>query len=197
MPHLEYHFDIVCPYAYLGSTQIEALCERTSATLSWHPVLLGGILKSIGTDPMFTLKLPAAKIRHNMLDMCRWADLWGVPFSMHEKHPVRTVMTQRVLIAADSPPALIHRLYKAYWVENRNLNSSEELAEVVTDAGYDGPGLVEQSNDPQVKQLLRNATDAVVDRGAFGVPAMFVDNTLIWGQDRLNFVEQLLTKEVQ
>ncbi|HIA01972.1 MAG TPA: 2-hydroxychromene-2-carboxylate isomerase [Myxococcales bacterium] len=197
MAHLEYHFDIVCPYAYLGSTQIEALCERTEATLSWHPVLLGGILKSIGSDPMFTLKLPAAKIRHNLLDMLRWADVWEVPFSMHQQHPVRTVMTQRAIIAAGAHPKLIHRLYRAYWVENLDLNNAGLLAEIITDAGFDGPAVVEQTNNPQIKQALRKATDEVTARGAFGVPAMFVDETLIWGQDRLSFVEQLLTKELQ
>ena len=63
MAHLEYHFDIVCPYAYLGSTQIAALCDRHDATLTWHPVLLGGILKSVQVDPMFTTKLSASAVK--------------------------------------------------------------------------------------------------------------------------------------
>jgi 2-hydroxychromene-2-carboxylate isomerase len=189
---LQYHFDIVCPFAYLGSTQVESLCESHSATLSWHPVLLGGILKSIGTDPLFTVKLPAAKIRHNILDMQRWADLYGVPFSMHPRHPVRTVMTQRALVAAGSPAALVHGLYRAYWVDTLDLNEPDVLAEVISDAGYDGAGIVAETENPAIKQQLRDATDQVVARGAFGVPAMFVGDTLIWGQDRFQFVEQLL-----
>jgi 2-hydroxychromene-2-carboxylate isomerase len=194
MAHLEYHFDIVCPYAYLGATQIEALCERAGATLSWHPVLLGGILKLVRKDPDFALSMPAAKARHNLLDMLRWAHAWEVPFSMHPRHPVSTVMTQRALIVAGANGQLIHRLYRAHWVENRNLDNPDELAEVLTDAGYDGPTVVEQTRDPHIKQALREATERVVERGAFGVPAMFIGDTLIWGQDRLHFVEQLLTE---
>lgn len=195
MAHLEYHFDVVCPYAYLGSTQIETIVERCNASISWHPVLLGGILRSVGVDPMFTTKLPREKMRHNLNDMHRWADQWGIEFNFHPRHPVRTVTVQRALIAAGSEKRLIDALYTAYWVQNRDLDNDKELINVLNEAGYDGPALLEQTQDPNIKLKLRIATDTVVERGAFGVPAMFIDDTLIWGQDRLHFVEHLLQGE--
>ena len=40
-PHtIDYWFDYTCPYAYLGSTQIEGVARRTRATLRWRPMLL-------------------------------------------------------------------------------------------------------------------------------------------------------------
>lgn len=192
MAHLEYHFDIVCPYAYLGSTQIKSIVDRCNASISWHPVLLGGILRSVGMDPMFTTKLPTEKMRHNLNDMYRWADQWGIDFKFHPRHPMRTVTVQRTLIAAGPTQSLIDALYRAYWVDNRDLDDDTELASVLNDAGLDGNALIEQTQDPNIKLQLRSATDRVVERGAFGVPAMFVGETLIWGQDRLHFVERLL-----
>ena len=61
MGHLKYHYDIVCPYAYPGSTQVEALGARVGASLSWHPFLLGGVFQAIAVDPMFTTKLSPSK----------------------------------------------------------------------------------------------------------------------------------------
>ena len=52
-----------------------------------------------------------------------------------------------------------------------------------------------RNREPSIKEQLRAATDAVVARGAFGVPAMFVGDDLVWGQDRLHFVERLLQGE--
>ena len=195
MPHLEYHFDIVCPYAYLGSTQMTALCERNNATLSWHAVLLGGILKSVKVDPMFTTKLSPAKAKHNVVDMYRYADMLGVPFQFNPRHPVRTVKVQRALVVAQSPEALIHQLYRAYWVDNLDLSQDEVLKDVIDNVGLDGAGILSETENPLIKEQLRAATDAVVARGAFGVPAMFVGDDLVWGQDRLHFVERLLQGE--
>ena len=44
MADLYFYYDIVCPYAYLASRRVEAMAERTGATLEWCPVLLGGLL---------------------------------------------------------------------------------------------------------------------------------------------------------
>lgn len=192
MAHLEYHFDIVCPYAYLGSTQVASLCRKNNATLSWHPVLLGGILKSTDVDPMFTVKLSQEKAKHNLLDMHRTADVLGVPFKFNPLHPIRTVKVQRALIAADANEALIHALYEAYWVEGLDLSQDSVLQAVLDDAGLDGQGIMDAVEQPEIKARLREATDRVVARGAFGVPAMFVGDELVWGQDRLHFVERLL-----
>jgi 2-hydroxychromene-2-carboxylate isomerase len=195
MAHLEYHFDIVCPYAYLGSTQVAALCRKHNATLSWHPVLLGGLLKSVKVDPMFTTKLSPAKAKHNVLDMYRHAEMMGVPFKFNPLHPIRTVKVQRALVAANVPEKLIHQLYHAYWVDNIDLSQEELLKEVIDSAGLDGAGILEETENPTVKAQLRKATDEVFERGAFGVPAMFVGDDLVWGQDRLHFVERLLQGE--
>ncbi len=205
MKHLEYHFDIVCPYAYLGSTQVEALCARTDATLSWHPFLLGGVLKTIGTDPGFTLKLPENKMRHNLLDAVRWADYLGVDFGWHKRHPMRTVTTMRALLlladdeGAIADPAPIHALYRAYWVDGRDIDDEKVLAEVLTEAGLDGEALVAGTKAPEVKQRLIDVSTGAADRGIFGAPAMFIrgvrgfEEEMWWGQDRLAMVEEALT----
>lgn len=200
--HVEFHFDIVCPYAYLGSTQIEALAARCDATVSWHPFLLGGVFKSIRVDPTFTLKMPAAKTRHNLLDAIRWADFLGVDFAWHPNHPMRTVSTMRALLAlADdkdviADPAPIKALYRAYWVDHRDLTDDTELAAVLSECGLDGAALLEQTRSPALKQRLKDVSARAAQRGVFGAPAMFVDGALYWGQDRLEFVEAALKGEM-
>lgn len=196
---VDYYYDIVCPYAYLGSTQIEAICARHGRTVRWRPILLGGVLKAIRRDPWFTTKLPAAKAKHNTLDALRWADHWGVPLTWNPGHPVRTVTTMRALVAAeraglDAAP-LVRALYRAYWAEGRMLDDEAVLADTLTAAGADGAGLVRQAAEPAIKAELRARTDEALSRGVFGVPATFVGDALYWGQDRLDFVERDLAAQ--
>jgi 2-hydroxychromene-2-carboxylate isomerase len=77
-------------------------------------------------------------------------------------------------------------------VENRDLDQDDVLAEVLDEAGLNGAATVAMTQDPAIKADLRQRTDQVVERGVFGVPAMFVGDQLVWGQDRLHFVETLL-----
>ncbi len=187
---IDFYYDIVCPYAYLGSTQIEALAERCGAELRWHPVLLGGIFRSVGgaQSPMTQMSAPRARL--NALDLERWADTWSVPFSFPSNHPRRTVNAMRLLTATphDERPALTRHLYRAYWVDGRDLADRDVLNAVAIEAGVD-PGLIDS---PAARQGLFDTTAEAVAHGAFGVPAVVVDGTLWWGQDRLNFVERAL-----
>ena len=57
MKPVRFFYDIACPYAYIASTQIEAICKAASAPLEWCPILLGGLYRSVGgTDHPATLR---------------------------------------------------------------------------------------------------------------------------------------------
>lgn len=190
---LHFHYDISCPYAYLASTQVEALAARTGAALHWRPVLLGGLLQAVGGTQDLVGSMNSAKARLNLLDLLRQADLLGVPLKLHPRHPVRTVNAMRLLLAADAEqrPALTHALYRAYWVDNLDLSDPATLAELARQHGLDA----EVATDPQVRRALYRAVDEALQAGLFGVPTFTVGDRLWWGVDRLPFVERALGGE--
>ena len=189
-----FYYDIVCPFAYLASTQIESVCARHRAELSWQPILLGGLLKSIGNpEPMRAA--PAAKALMNLLDAQRWAEHRGVPLAFPAGHPRRTVEAMRLCTATapDRRAEISKRLYRAYWVDGHDVASVEVLSRI---AGEDVTGRIATAT---VKEELRAATDDAAGKGLFGVPSMLVEGEggerfLFWGQDRLDFVERALAR---
>ena len=66
---LDFWFDYSCPYAYLASTQVEALAARAGALLSWRPMLLGGVFAANGTAQKLFATLSAPKAAHNARDL--------------------------------------------------------------------------------------------------------------------------------
>ena len=46
----------------------------------------------------------------------------------------------------------------------------------------------------EVKDALRKNTDLALSRGVFGVPTLFVGERSFWGNDRLHFAEQELSR---
>jgi len=186
MPTVRFFYDIACPYAYLASTQIEAICTAAGAELEWKPILLGGLYRSVGGKDHPAQSWPSAKILHNERDMARQAECFGVTLQRPDCYPQRTVEAQRLLLAAPLSirPQLTHRLYQAYWVEGQAIGQREVLEPIASEFGMELSAI----DDPGIKEALIQATEEAKDLGMFGVPSMQVGDTFYWGADRLHFV---------
>lgn len=194
-PEVRFFFDLVCPYAYLASTQLPALCERLGARIDYRPILLGGVLKALNSEPSAG---PPAKQAMTRLDVQRWAAHLGVPLRFPAEHPRRTVEAMRLLCWAPraARPVLIAALYRAYWVESRDITDPAVLAAIAAGVGLDGAEAERGLRSADVAAALRARTEEAIHAGVFGVPTFVVEGQsgprLYFGQDRLHFVEQAL-----
>ena len=191
--NLNFWFDFSCPYAYLASTRVEALAERTGATLEAKPVLLGGIFQAVGTNQRLFATLAPAKMEHNAKDLQRHADLWETPLRFPENHPLRTVTALRALLVAGKPyMPLAHKFYKAYWDDNLDIGDPEIVGRILEEHGLDADAILKKTQDQDIKDELRHRTDEAIEAGLFGVPGFQVGDEVYWGQDRMHFVESAL-----
>jgi 2-hydroxychromene-2-carboxylate isomerase len=196
-PALRFYFDFSCPYAYVASTRIEALAERSGAILDPRPMLLGGVFRAHATPQNLSETLGPAKARHNLQDIHRQAARAGVPLTMPKGHPIRTVEALRSLLVVGPPfLPLAHEFFRAYWVDGIDLATREGVAEVLRRAGHDADMILARIDDPQIKAELRERTDEAIAAGVFGVPTCVVETDagpeLYWGVDRLERVEALI-----
>jgi 2-hydroxychromene-2-carboxylate isomerase len=186
---LELWFDFSCPYAYLASRRATSL----GVPIDWRPMLLGGLFRGIGAGdgPMATQS--AAKAMHNFADMHRWAARFGEPFRMPPTHPMRTVRALRVLLGLPHSrwPAAIAAIYAAYWQRGENVADDAVLAAALRGAGVPD-GDIGTALAADTKAELHQRTDEAIAKGIFGAPAWIHRGILIWGQDRLPWVEAVL-----
>jgi 2-hydroxychromene-2-carboxylate isomerase len=164
-------------------------------------MLLGGVFRGIGAGdgPMATLG--PAKARHNLQDMHRWAEVLGVPFQMPSAHPMRTVRALRVLLALPHSrwPEAIAAIYAAYWERAEDITRDDVIAAALAEGGVSGDEIrnaLERADDAAIKDELRRRTDEAIALGVFGAPAWIIrrpsGHVLLWGQDRLAWVEAVL-----
>jgi 2-hydroxychromene-2-carboxylate isomerase len=196
---LELWFDFSCPYAYLASHRAAGLARAFEVELRWKPMLLGGVFRGIGSGegPMATLS--HAKAAHNLADMHRWAEVFGVPLRVPTTHPMRTVRALRVLLALPHSrwPAAIEALFAAYWQRAEDITRDEAIAAALHRGGvseHDIAQALARADDH--KDELRERTAEAIGLGVFGAPAWIVRRSgthiLVWGQDRLPWVEAVL-----
>lgn len=188
-PSIDFRFHYTCPYAYLGSTQVEALAQRTGRALTWRPMLLGGVFKAHDTPQRLFATLSPAKAAHNAADLAR-AARYGVALRMPAEHPMRSVEALRATLATGCDPRVIHGFYRAYWEHNRPISDAAVLRDVLTAAGHDADAVLARLGDDTLRDELRKRTDEAIALGVFGAPAYVVDGAeLYWGNDRTHLFD--------
>jgi len=67
------------------------------------------------------------------------------------------------------------------------------LKAVLTDNGFDKNDFIERISDQNVKEELILNTENAVQKGIFGAPTIFIGDEMFFGQDRMDFIEYLLS----
>lgn len=189
---LEFYFDFGSPTTYLAYTQIHALAERTGAEIVWKPALLGGVFKETGNQ---SPAVNPAKSAWMGPDIARFAKRYGVPFNMNPHFPINTLYLMRGALVAQRDgdfDAYVESVFNAMWIDKKDMGDPAVVGQVLGKAGLDGEALFAAIQEAEIKQALIDQTAEAVERGVFGMPAIFVGDELFFGQDRLDFVEEAL-----
>src|SRR6478672_2999335 len=193
---LEFHFDFSSPYGYLASERIEALAARHGRVVDWRPMLLGAAFKVAGTQPLTSIPL---KRDYAKRDIDRSARFHGIPLRMPSKFPIATQAPARIVVwqrerSAVACAPLVKALYRAYFVDDRDISDPDVAADIAAGAGVDRAAARAANDDQTIKDALRRDVDAALAKGVFGSPFVFVDGEPFWGLDRFDQVERWLAK---
>jgi 2-hydroxychromene-2-carboxylate isomerase len=194
---LEFFFDFGSPTSYLAWTQLPRLAAEAGAQLVWRPMLLGGVFKATGNA---SPAMVPAKGRWMNQDMARWARRYGVPLAMNPHFPINTLTLMRGAAGLQMRQSAdferyVDTVYRAMWEAPCNMGDPAVLAQVLQRAGFDVEVLLALVNDSEVKARLVATTEEAVARGVFGAPTVFVGTQMFFGQDRLDFVREALSRD--
>jgi 2-hydroxychromene-2-carboxylate isomerase len=191
---LHFHFDFSSPYGYLASERIEALAARHGRLVDWRPMLLGAVFKLTGTQPLTVIPLKGDYTRR---DVPRTARFHGIDFRMPAKFPIATQAAARIVVAqraldAQRCAGVVHALYRAYFVDGRDISDPDIAADAAAAAGFDRAAARAAIDDAGIKDALKTDVDAAIAAGVFGSPLVIVDGEPFWGLDRFDQIDRWL-----
>ncbi len=203
---VELIFDFVSPNAYMVWWPLRDLIKRTGAELDVIPVFLGGMHKLTGNaPPMIRDADVKGKVEYSMLEMRRFIAKHGLTkYRLHPQFPFNSITLQRMLFAADQDGRgvqFVEAMLPAIWEEGVDITNPESLGAAVAAAGFDAQDLFARTQTDEVKQGLVANTSAAVERGAFGIPTLYVGTKgedpgtfeMFFGKERLGQIEEMLT----
>ena len=188
MKHITFHLDFISPYAYLAFEHLPQALEGLSYSVSYRPLLFGALLKHHGQlGPAEIAPKRAWTYRHI---------LWlgrenGIPVQMPATHPFNPLPYLRLSLATtvdgDISRYVAETILRDVWRSGAEAGDAARLAALAAQ--------LRQVRDPgsdEVKAQLKSNTDEAVKRGIFGVPALEVDDRLVWGLDGLGMLRAYL-----
>lgn len=193
---IEFFFDFISPYGYLGATRIDALAHRHGRAVEWKPFLLGvTVMKVMGLKPLMDTPLKSDYLRH---DKPRLAKLLGVPLAAPDMNGVNSLRASRAFLALrERDPALAkrfaQRVFQRLWVEGRDITPIQAVLEEAGALGADTAWLRDEVESPAGKARLETSVNEAIGKGVFGAPFFIADGEPFWGVDRLWMLDHWLT----
>ncbi len=184
---IDFYFDFSSPYGYLASLRAEEIERKTRYNLVWRPILLGAIFKNNGRQPLANQPVIWQYARKDIERVARKA---RAPYKLPDPFPVATVAAGRTFYwlekqrGSETAIRFAEALFRAYYVNNRNISNASVVTEIALEQGTDERELALALADDTAKQLLRDAVEQATARGVFGSPWFIVGDEPFWGHDR-------------
>lgn len=198
MKQIEFYFDFLSPYSYLACLNLDAHRKEwmeLGFSLLPRPTFMSTLISA--HSPLGPAEIEA-KRNYLFSDILRYCALLKIPFVGPPALPFNSLWALRFCEAVDGPELkweVIQTFFKRCWGDGLAIDDQAHLLAAVKDMAIDGNEILEKSFSREVKSRIKvNASDAL-KKGAFGVPSLFVDDQLFWGNDSIRWLEKFVMGE--
>ena len=191
---IEFYFDFSSPFGYFAATKIKDIGDEFGREILWKPFMIGAALKVTGGMPLPMIPL---KGDYSSKDMERTSRQFKIPYKVPSKFPISSQAPCRLMywmqtVAPEKQEEAILKLYQAYFLEDLDISTPEVAAKVLSTVNGTEEELIALTQDPAMKQRLKDECNLAIEKGVFGYPFIIVDGEPFWGFDRLEQVREWL-----
>jgi 2-hydroxychromene-2-carboxylate isomerase len=194
---LEFFYDCSSPWTYLAFEGIEPLSKRQNYQLIWKPILVGGIFNLTNPSVYESRSNPVKeKLAYSQKDMKDWSKVRGVEFNWPDIFPINSVKAMRGSFFAINEGLVVEysrEVFRSYWTDGKDISNTDVLSEIVESLGMDAVKFLEFIDEDKTKEALKENTQELIERGGFGSPTIYLNETdMYFGNDRLHLIEELI-----
>ena len=191
---IEFYFDFSSPFGYFAATKIKDIGDEFGREILWKPFMIGAALKVTGGMPLPMIPL---KGDYSSKDMERTSRQFKIPYKVPSKFPISSQAPCRLIywmqtVAPEKQEEAVLKLYQAYFLEDLDISTPEVAAKVLSTVNGSEEELIALTQDPAMKQRLKDECNLAIEKGVFGSPFIIVDGEPFWGFDRLEQVREWL-----
>jgi len=182
--HIEFYFDFISPYTYLGHKRIEN--EGSGINFNYKPILLGGLHKLWNITPQAYIE---PKKEFMIMDCKMVSKKFKIDFIFNSKFPINTIKLMRgcLVLENDQLKEYIKLVFDAYWKNNEDVNDNKVLSKILNQIDIKLEEFEDRIEKNDVKEKLKKFTSDAFKKKIFGAPTFVINNKNFWGQDRFEY----------
>ncbi len=183
---LKYYFSTTSPFCYTGNQRIFDMEKDFGFKWELKPYAIAKPTDASPPDP--------SEMKYLQTDIKRLITYYQLPLLFPKKPPKNRSHLECFFIASDKGKGKEYLLAanRFYWGEGKDIGELDVLLEIAKSIGLDGKDFKDKYEDPGLKERLKISTDEGNADGVFGVPTLFIEDEIFWGQDRLDFAHRKL-----
>lgn len=194
-PTLDFYFDFISPYGWIGAEQVGALARRFGREVRWHPMLLKmTVIEAMGLPQPLQTPLKGPYMRRDIERSLRFHGLTLAPkarFGFSPLHAARAVLWAK-RGAPDRVEALVLSLYRAHWSDGRDITAADTVLDIVASTGLPRAMAADALHSDSLRDAPKSVTVEAMAAGIFGSPTLVIDGEAFWGSDRFAMAEAWL-----
>ena len=182
--HIEFYFDFISPYTYLGHKRIEN--EGSGINFNYKPILLGGLHRLWNITPQAYIE---PKKEFMIMDCKMVSKKFKIDFIFNSKFPINTIKLMRgcLVLENDQLKEYIKLVFDAYWKNNQDVNDNKVLSKILNQIDIKLEEFIDKIEKNDVKEKLKKFTSDAFKKKIFGAPTFVINNKNFWGQDRFEY----------
>jgi 2-hydroxychromene-2-carboxylate isomerase len=191
MKTVDYYFCLNSPWSLFASKQLLELMPTLDIQLNLKPLNIGELFGAINFPPV--PERPQYMQDYRIVELTRWSKRLAIPINLAPAFfPSNEIGGLALVLAAEqengSGLQVAADLSNALWSQEANIANVDYLAEQAAKLG-----LLETVDPEKCAEIMSANTKELLARGGFGVPTFIVDDELIWGQDRIEFLVEAVS----
>lgn len=178
---VRFYFAYNSPYAFLASQRLAHELGGLAVEVEYKPVYAprsGG-----GPDRN------SPRLKYIFQDVRRFADVYGLPLNPGPFADSKNACVGFFFASAEGRARAYHdSVYRARWLEGKDIGQEETLAAIAEQCGLDGAAFVAALSDPRYQAALDESNHAAQADEVFGFPFFIYGEEKFWGNDRVEWL---------
>ena len=182
--NIEFYFDFISPYTYLGHKRIEN--EGAGIKFNYKPILLGGLHKLWNITPQAYIE---PKKEFMIMDCEIVSKKFKIDFIFNSKFPLNTIKLMRgcIILENEQLKKYIELVFDAYWKNNEDVTDNKVLSKILNKIDIKLEEFMHKIEKNAIKEKLKQFTSDAFKKKIFGAPTFVINNKNFWGQDRFEY----------
>lgn len=195
---IDYYFTCISPFAYLGHKKLMEMTNAHGKTVNFKPFNIFDVWEVSGAAP--PAERPAVRQRYRKIEIQRAAVMRDTCMNPSPEffptNPAPADLCICALAHVDKDPSKFSQeVGRAVWERNLQVADDAVLISLLDECGFDGEAILSLSKTDEIAALRNTNTQEAIKADAIGAPAYVYKDEVFWGQDRLEYLEQMIASD--